>query len=172
MFGSYSVAYLSGNAFGNETVFREAEQELTELGYITFAPIVYTLEDDQSFGSKPNILDQIGKEKLAQSDIVVLVTPEQINQSTRKEIRQAIAWKKPIYRLVDGQLQEWSSGTRLDTVADRTECLGQLMDQIEDFLDTEEGTFEVHLDKDRYASLAAALRETLENWGIFPKESA
>lgn len=171
MFGSYSVVYLSGKAIDNEKSFRAVEQKLTEMGYITFAPIVYTLEDEQSFGPKPNILDQIAEEQLAQSDLVVLVTPEQIDQATRNEIKQALAWKKPIYQLSHGQLQEWMPRTQLDTAADRAECLGQLMDQIEDFLDIEEGTVAVYLDKDRYESLAAALRETLENWGCFPNVS-
>ena len=57
------------------------------------------------------------------------------------------------------------------TIDGQQECLGQLMDQIEDFLDKETGDTTVHLDKEKYQSLSNALRETLENWGCFPNVS-
>lgn len=57
------------------------------------------------------------------------------------------------------------------TIDGQQECLGQLMDQIEDFLDKETGDTTVHLDKEKYQSLSNALRETLKNWGCFPNVS-
>lgn len=55
---------------------------------------------------------------------------------------------------------------------DPTELVGQLMDQVENFMEEREGTEEPILVGDNYDKLSRSVTETLQNWGLLPKEGA
>ncbi len=53
---------------------------------------------------------------------------------------------------------------------DTTELVGQIMDQVENFMEEREGTEEPILVGDNYDKLSRSVTETLQNWGLLPKE--
>lgn len=53
---------------------------------------------------------------------------------------------------------------------DSLELVGQIMDQVEDFMEEREGTEEPILVGDNYDKLSRSVTETLQNWGLLPKE--
>lgn len=53
---------------------------------------------------------------------------------------------------------------------DTTELVGQIMDQVENFMEKREGTEEPILVGDNYDKLSRSVTETLQNWGLLPKE--
>ena len=53
---------------------------------------------------------------------------------------------------------------------DPTELVGQLMDQVENFMEEREGTEEPILVGDNYDKLSRSVTETLQNWGLLPRE--
>ena len=53
---------------------------------------------------------------------------------------------------------------------DPTELVGQLMDQVENFMEEREGTEEPILVGDNYDKLSRSVTETLQNWGLLSKE--
>lgn len=55
---------------------------------------------------------------------------------------------------------------------DTTELVGQIMDQVENFMEEREGTEEPILVGDNYDKLSRSVTETLQNWGLLPKEGA
>ena len=55
---------------------------------------------------------------------------------------------------------------------DPTELVGQIMDQVENFMEEREGTEEPILVGDNYDKLSRSVTETLQNWGLLPKEGA
>ena len=55
---------------------------------------------------------------------------------------------------------------------DPTELVGQIMDQVENFMEEREGTEEPILVGDNYDNLSRSVTETLQNWGLLPKEGA
>ena len=55
---------------------------------------------------------------------------------------------------------------------DPTELVGQLMDQVENFMEEREGTEEPILVGDNYDKLSRSVMETLQNWGLLPREGA
>lgn len=75
-----------------EDIFRKLEYDLSIRGYIVLSPLVYN-----QFGDKPGcgkeekkILDLVQKEKIRQSDIVLVVDKDgYIGKSTRKQIEFA-----------------------------------------------------------------------------------
>ena len=94
MFGKYNVAHLLGITREHEEQFRNVETELTKLGYICFAPVIYDFEIYKEYAE---VLDDMCYEKLLVCDICVVVTPEHIGKSTSNRIKQAIDLGKPIY---------------------------------------------------------------------------
>lgn len=72
-----------------EEVFRKLEYDLSIRGFIVLSPLVYN-----QFGSKPDcgeeekkILDLVQREKIRQSDIVIVVDKDgYIGESTKKQI--------------------------------------------------------------------------------------
>lgn len=52
---------------------------------------------------------------------------------------------------------------------DTTELVGQIMDQVENFMEEREGTEEPILVGDNYDKLSRSVTETLQNWGVLPK---
>lgn len=55
---------------------------------------------------------------------------------------------------------------------DPTELVGQLMDQVENFMEEREGTTEPILIGSNYDKLSRSVTETLQNWGLLPREGA
>lgn len=53
---------------------------------------------------------------------------------------------------------------------DSLELVGQLMDQIENFMEEREGTTEPILIGSNYDRLSRSVTETLQNWGLLPRE--
>ncbi len=53
---------------------------------------------------------------------------------------------------------------------DPTELVGQLMDQVENFMEEREGTEKPILVGDNYDKLSRSVTETLQNWGLLPRE--
>ena len=52
----------------------------------------------------------------------------------------------------------------------QAELIGQIMDQFEDFLEEREETTEPILIGNNYDKLSRSVTETLQNWGLLPKE--
>ncbi len=52
------------------------------------------------------------------------------------------------------------------------ELVGQIMDQVEDFMEEREGTEEPILVGDNYDKLSRSVTETLQNWGLLSREGA
>lgn len=101
----FKIAHLAGITREHEKQFREAEKLLTRQGYIVFSPVFYNLDEYNSFGKFPNMLDDMCYEKLSvYSDFLVIVTPEHIGKSTSLRIRQAREMNKPVYVIKDGEL--------------------------------------------------------------------
>lgn len=48
--------------------------------------------------------------------------------------------------------------------------VGQIMDQVENFMEEREGTEEPILVGDNYDKLSRSVTETLQNWGLLPRE--
>lgn len=55
---------------------------------------------------------------------------------------------------------------------DPTELGGQIMDKVEDFMEEREGTTEPILIGSNYDRLYRSVTETLQNWGLLPREGA
>lgn len=55
---------------------------------------------------------------------------------------------------------------------DPTELVGQIMDKVEDFMEEREGTTEPILIGSNYDKLSRSVTETLQNWGLLPREGA
>lgn len=53
---------------------------------------------------------------------------------------------------------------------DSLELVGQIMDQVENFMEEREGTEEPILVGNNYDKLSRSVTETLQNWGLLPKE--
>lgn len=53
---------------------------------------------------------------------------------------------------------------------DSLKLVGQIMDQVEDFMEEREGTEEPILVGDNYDKLSRSVTETLQNWGLLPRE--
>ena len=102
MFGKYKVAHLIGITREHEKQFRYVETELTKMGYICFAPVIYNLE---VYNQHSDLLDDMCWEKLLVCDICVIVTTEHIGKSTSNRIRQVKELNKPVYILKDGNLE-------------------------------------------------------------------
>ena len=94
MFWKYKVAHLLGITRGHEKQFRCVETELTKMGYICFAPVIYELETYKQYAKT---IDDMCYEKLLVCDICVIVTPDHIGKSTSKRIKQAEELNKPVY---------------------------------------------------------------------------
>lgn len=101
MFGPYKVAHLLGLTRGNEEKFRQVETELTKMGYICFAPVIY---DYEIYKEYMVMLNCMCYEKLLVCDFCVVVTPEHIGKSTSKRIKQAYELGKPVYVFKNGVL--------------------------------------------------------------------
>ena len=54
----------------------------------------------------------------------------------------------------------------------QSELVGQIMDQFEDFLEKREGSAEPILIGSNYDKLSRSVTETLQNWGLLPREGA
>lgn len=101
MFGPYKVAHLLGLTRGNEEKFRQVETELTKMGYICFAPVVYDYEVYKEYRV---MLDCMCYEKLLACDFCVVVTPEHINEKISRRIKQAFGLGKSVYVFKNGVL--------------------------------------------------------------------
>lgn len=54
----------------------------------------------------------------------------------------------------------------------QSELVGQIMDKVEDFMEEREGTTEPILMGSNYDKLSRSVTETLQNWGLLPREGA
>lgn len=102
MFGKYKVAHLLGITREHEKQFRHVETELTKMGYICFAPVIYNLD---VYNQYSDLLDDMCYEKLLVCDFCVIVTSEHIGKSTQNRIRQAEELNKPVYVWEDNNLK-------------------------------------------------------------------
>ena len=102
MFGKYKVAHLLGITREHEKQFRHVETELTKMGYICFAPVIYNFDVYKQYSE---LLDDMCYEKLLVCDICVVVTPEHIGKSTSNRIKQAIDLGKLVYVWEGNQLR-------------------------------------------------------------------
>lgn len=102
MFGKYKVAHLLGITREHEKQFRHVETELTKMGYICFAPVIYNFD---VYKQHCGLLDDMCYEKLLACDFCVIVTPEHIGKSTQNRIKQATKLNKPVYILEDNKLK-------------------------------------------------------------------
>lgn len=132
MFGKFKVAHLLGSTKGNEKQFREVETALTKMGYIVFAPVIYSLSIYKQY---PDLLDNMCYEKLLVSDICVIATPDYIGESTRNRIRQAIEFGKPAYIWNNGlkkfDVSEYKSKLKVDIyIYNLTEVNGKFVYEI------------------------------------------
>lgn len=107
MFGKYKVAHLLGITREHEKQFRYVETELTKMGYICFAPVIYNFD---TYKQHSDLLDDMCYEKLLVCDICVVVTPEHIGKSTQNRIRQARELEKPVYIFKNNNLELIQSG--------------------------------------------------------------
>ena len=94
VFGKYKVAHLLGSTKDHEKQFRLVETELTKMGYICFAPVVY---DFSVYTQHADLLNDMCYEKLLVCDICVVVSPDFIGKSTINRIEQAAKLGKPVY---------------------------------------------------------------------------
>jgi hypothetical protein len=82
-----------------EDIFRKLEVDLSIKGYIVLSPLVYTQTGINPVCGEENkvILDLVQKEKIRQSDIVLVVDKDSyIGSSTKKQIEYATLLNKPI----------------------------------------------------------------------------
>lgn len=82
-----------------EDIFRKLEYDLSIRGHIILSPLVYNQSGDKPGCGKEEkkILDLVQKEKIRQSDIVLVVDKDgYIGESTRKQIEYAELLKKRI----------------------------------------------------------------------------
>lgn len=86
MIGKYKVVHLIGSTKGNSELFKKAEEYFTKDGYIVFKPVFYNLKKDNS---KLEMYNDMCYEKLLFCDIVCIVTPKHIGESTLKRIKQS-----------------------------------------------------------------------------------
>ena len=99
MIGPFKVVHLIGSTKGNYEIFRKAETYFTELGYIVLKPVFYVYSD---YIKNKELIDKMCYQKLLFCDIVCLVTPKHIGESTIKRIEQARTLKKEIL-VFDGE---------------------------------------------------------------------
>ncbi len=100
MFGKYKVVHLVGSTRGNGEIFRKAEKYFTQKGYIVFKPVFYILEEYQQ---NIEMYNDMCYEKLLVCDIVCIVTPKHIGESTRNRINQARTLGKEVW-FFDGDI--------------------------------------------------------------------
>lgn len=100
----YPIAHLLGITRDHEYRFRYVETELTKLGYICFAPVIYSYD---TYVRHSDLLDDMCYEKLLLCDICVLVTPEHVGKSTTMRIAQARTLNRPVYTFENGKLKEY-----------------------------------------------------------------
>lgn len=82
-----------------EEIFRKLEYDLSVKGNIVLSPLVYNQSGERPGCGKEEkkILDLVQKEKIRQSDIVLVVDKDgYIGESTRKQIEYAELLKKRI----------------------------------------------------------------------------
>lgn len=94
MIGKYEVAHLLGITRYHEPKFRQVERELTQRGYICFAPAIYNYD---IYLNHKNMLNDMCYQKLLVCDFCVLVTPEHVGKSTSNRIRQAMELSIDVY---------------------------------------------------------------------------
>lgn len=86
VFKKFKLVHLIGSTKSNKEKFEEAEKELTKQGYIVFKPVLY---GDEVNDDNLQMLTDMCTEKLQVCDIVCLVTPEHVGESTMKRLVQA-----------------------------------------------------------------------------------
>lgn len=86
IFNNFKLVHLIGSTKQNKEKFIEAEKELTKQGYIVFKPVLY---GDEVNDDNIDMLTDMCTEKLQVCDIVCLVTPSHVGESTMKRLVQA-----------------------------------------------------------------------------------
>lgn len=98
----FELMELIGSTKGNNVnMFKDAEKDLTNKGYIVFKPVLFGDEVDSN---NLKMLTDMCYEKMLVSDAVCIVTPNHIGESTLLRITQALDLNKQIYIWENGIL--------------------------------------------------------------------
>ena len=92
-----------------ESTFRKLEVDLSIRGYIVLSPLVYTQSGEHpKCGEKEKeILDLVQKEKIRQSDIVLVVDVDgYVGNSTKNQIKYSKLLNKPLLYYSKGELKK------------------------------------------------------------------
>lgn len=92
-----NICLIGSTKFKN--VFRELEENLSIRGYIVLSPLVYTQsgENPKCGVKEKKILDLVQKEKIRQSDIILVVDVDgYVGNSTKNQIEYSKLLNKPI----------------------------------------------------------------------------
>lgn len=92
-----------------ESEFRKLEVELSIKGHIVLSPLVYNQSGDNPGcgNDAKEILDLVQKEKIRQSDIVLVVDVDgYVGKSTKNQIAYSKLLNKPVFYLSKGDLKK------------------------------------------------------------------
>lgn len=92
-----------------EDVFRQLEVDLSIKGYIVLSPLVYTQSGEHpACGEEAKkVLDLVQKEKIRQSDIVLVVDPDgYVGNSTKNQIEYSLLLNKTVLYYSKGDIKK------------------------------------------------------------------
>ncbi len=101
MLGKYKVIHLIGSTKGNERIFKNAEKYFTRKGYIVFKLVFYKLKEYTPY---MDLVNDMCYEKLLACDMVCVVNPNHIGNSTLNRIKQAQELGKDVI-IFDGKVE-------------------------------------------------------------------
>ena len=102
-----NICLIGSTKFENE--FRKLEVDLSIKGYIVLSPLVYTQTGDNPECGKEEkkVLDLVQKEKIRQSDIVLVVDVDgYIGDSTKRQVEYAKLLNKPLLYFSKGEYEK------------------------------------------------------------------
>lgn len=94
---TYKMAYLCGVTKGHERIFIDAERTLNLQGYICVTVIHDDETEDCAFDFE-----------LYRSSILVIITPDHINEKMKQTIKEAMNRKIPVYTYSNGELIKYN----------------------------------------------------------------
>lgn len=92
-----------------ESIFRELEVSLSMKGYIVLSPLVYNQTGDKPLCGIDNktILDYVQKEKIRQSDLILVIDKDKyVGSSTKNQIEYAKLLNKRILYYSKGETKK------------------------------------------------------------------
>lgn len=102
-----NICLIGSSRFEDE--FRRLEVDLSLKGYIVLSPLVYTQSgDNPKCGADVKIiLDYVQKEKIRQSDIVLVIDVDgYVGKSTKDQINYAKLLNKPLLYFSKGEIKK------------------------------------------------------------------